>query len=105
MVTAWSVRGTALLELGQIDRALSDINQAVELAPEFPEARNNLGKALHAQGQRSQEADEETPPEVKAAMAELDGERAAILRKFHTARADLEAQQKQALFAQQVGET
>jgi Flp pilus assembly protein TadD len=42
--------GIALKGFGQLDAAISAYRRAVALAPEFPEAHNNLGIALYQQG-------------------------------------------------------
>jgi hypothetical protein len=48
---------------------------------------------------RGGKAGEDRSPDLKAAIAELDREKAAILQKFQDERARLEAAQKQALAA------
>jgi tetratricopeptide (TPR) repeat protein len=53
LATGWRIhqnRGTTYFQKGSYDLALEEFRQAVELAPEEPIARNNLGSALTALG-------------------------------------------------------
>jgi len=53
LVTGWRVhqnRGTMYFQEGSYDTALEEFRRAVELAPDEPIARNNLGSALTALG-------------------------------------------------------
>jgi protein O-GlcNAc transferase len=49
--------GNALLNLGQLDHAITAYRTAVALRPDFPEALNNLGFALRAAGQHIEAID------------------------------------------------
>jgi tetratricopeptide (TPR) repeat protein len=52
LVVAYSNRGAAFAEKDNYDRAISDLNEALKLDPEYSGARVNLGIALGRQGNR-----------------------------------------------------
>lgn len=54
----YSDRGVARYRSGRTDEAISDFRKAVELKPNFLEARLSLATALAAQGRRAEAADE-----------------------------------------------
>ena len=47
---AYSNRGVAHLEKGELDRAIADCNKAIELDPKLAEAYNNRGAAYIEKG-------------------------------------------------------
>ena len=51
---AYSLRGLAYLDRGDIPNAISDLNRAVELAPDFAPAYQNRGNAWYARGNYGQ---------------------------------------------------
>jgi tetratricopeptide (TPR) repeat protein len=44
-------QGTAFVEKGQYDKAISDFNKAIEINPRYAEAYNNRGGAYHKKAQ------------------------------------------------------
>ena len=51
---AYGLRGLAFLDRGDIPHAIADLNQAVELAPDFAPAYQNRGNAWYARGNYGQ---------------------------------------------------
>ena len=51
---AYSLRGLAFLDRGDVPHAIADLNRAVDLAPDFPPAYQNRGNAWFARGNYGQ---------------------------------------------------
>ncbi|HEV8031299.1 MAG TPA: tetratricopeptide repeat protein [Stellaceae bacterium] len=48
---AYAARGDAYLDLGEVDRALSDDSEALRIRPEYPAVLNNRGNAYEEKGE------------------------------------------------------
>jgi len=71
--------GTAALDRGEIERAVSDLERAAALAPQASEVQNHLGLAYAAAGRDADALDA-----FRSAVA-LDCDNAAAARNLHRA--------------------
>ena len=55
MAAAYTNRGWSYLETGDITRALEDLNDAIELSPEYVRAYENRAKVFDKQNDRTSE--------------------------------------------------
>ena len=78
---AYALRGLAFLDRGDTPHAIADLNQAIELAPEFVPAYQNRGNAWYARGNFGEAlADYDTAIRLDPNSASAYVSRAAVRR-------------------------